>query len=375
MRRIWQRAIVATILTGAACGGEVNGTSSDVDFQETSAAPHPTGEYKTISSEEAGNTSATLTAEAAPPQRIIFFNRNGGTYKRGGEDSRTNSSTIPPGTVTMPAYSRGDAAWTQFMTCMKDEFARFNVVVTDQDPGTANHIEAVISGTPGLVGMGNGVGGVAPMTRDCSLIENAVVYIFEKVLGSNPTTHCEVAAQETAHAIGLDHELLCQDPMTYLSGCGHKTFQDQTVSCGESSARDCACINPLTGSKKNQNSVQFMYQRLGKANGGGGGGDTTPPVIGNVGLGRTTSPTSGQNSIVITASDNTGVADVILNWQFNGKVIKASAPTATSGWTVTQNGNTYTFSANFGTGARPYSVQAIDAAGNNGSKSGSFTFN
>src|SRR6266511_3898537 len=123
MRRIWQKAIVATILTGAACGGEVNGTSSDVDFQETSAAPHPTGEYKTISSEEAGNTSATLTAEAAPPQRIIFFNRNGGTYKRGGEDSRTNSSTIPPGTVTMPAYSRGDAAWTQFMTCMKDEFA------------------------------------------------------------------------------------------------------------------------------------------------------------------------------------------------------------------------------------------------------------
>ena len=69
---------------------------------------------------------------------------------------------------------------------------------------------------------------------------------------------CETAGQETAHAFGLDHEFLCQDPMTYLVGCGAKSFQDEYVPCGEFQPRECNCGTPT------QNSVQSMYQLFGR---------------------------------------------------------------------------------------------------------------
>jgi subtilase family serine protease len=106
--------------------------------------------------------------------------------------------------------------------------------------------------------------------------------------------------------------------------------------------------------------------------GGTGGGG---PTIASVTLARTTPPTSGNNGIVVVVNDTVSISDVILTWQFNGKVIKASAPNATPGWTVTQSGNKYTFSATIGTGARPWTVQANDSAGKTATKSGTFTFN
>jgi subtilase family serine protease len=106
--------------------------------------------------------------------------------------------------------------------------------------------------------------------------------------------------------------------------------------------------------------------------GGTGGGG---PTIASVTLARTTPPTSGANGIVVVVNDTVSITDVILTWTYNGKVIKASAPNATSGWTVTQSGNKYTFSATIGTGARPWTVQAIDSAGKSATQSGTFTFN
>ena len=43
--------------------------------------------------------------------------------------------------------------------------------------------------------------------------------------------------------------------MTYLSGCGQKTFQAAAIRCGEYSARTCACGNPT------QNSVAMITAR------------------------------------------------------------------------------------------------------------------
>jgi hypothetical protein len=105
------------------------------------------------------------------------------------------------------------------------------------------------------------------------------------------------------------------------------------------------------------------------------GGTSGGPTISSVALGRTSAPTSGNNSIVVVVSDTVSITDVVLNWPYNGKVIKASAPNATAGWTVTHSGNTYTFTATFGTGARSWTVTATDSAGKSASKSGSFTFN
>jgi MYXO-CTERM domain-containing protein len=267
-------------------------------------------------------------------QRIIFVNGQGGHYTAGNnEDSRTNVSSIASSSVDMPAYSKGAAAWQQFMTCIRDQYSPFNVLVTDQDPGNVPHLEAVISGSPDMIGLGGGVGGIANMNDDCSLFENGITWIFEQVF-RDAQTDCEVAAQEISHNIGLDHEYLCEDPMTYLDGCGNKRFRDQDVRCGEYSPRNCMCADPRNGSATNQNSVQFMLGRLGPAGSGtggsgggtggaggtggtggsggsgGGGGDMIPPTV------AISEPADGTKvplsfDIKVDASDNSGTVQQI----------------------------------------------------------------
>ena len=60
---------------------------------------------------------------------------------------------------------------------------------------------------------------------------------------------CWTAAQETAHALGLDHEYVfsdgtsaCNDPMTYRMDCGgQKFFRNKAAQCGEVGVRTCRC--------------------------------------------------------------------------------------------------------------------------------------
>lgn len=106
------------------------------------------------------------------------------------------------------------------------------------DPGDQPHFETMVAGDPEDVGQPENVGGVSPFT--CGVIENAITFDFAN-LWSDMRQLCEVVAQETGHAFGLDHEYLCTDPMTYLTGCGDKFFRDQDAPCGELEPRDCTC--------------------------------------------------------------------------------------------------------------------------------------
>jgi hypothetical protein len=71
---------------------------------------------------------------------------------------------------------------------------------------------------------------------------------------------------------------------------------------------------------------------------------------------------SGRRSIIFDAQDNVGVADVELNWLYNGKAISCAKPAA--GWSCSQNGSRYTFTADIGAGTRTFTLEAHDAAGN-----------
>jgi hypothetical protein len=193
-----------------------------------------------------------------PVHRVIYMNRNGGTYSPGNDNSTLNTSIVPSQTSQVAAWSYGDAAWNQLMTCVRLQYARFDVEVTDVDPGNTPHIESVTGGTPGQVQLPNGIGGVAPFTNDCSVVEQGVTFTFAAVYQGDLQAICETVAQETAHALGFDHEFLCADPMTSLGGCGAKAFPDTKASCGEDSARACACGGT-------QNSVQGLLQVLGPA--------------------------------------------------------------------------------------------------------------
>jgi len=195
------------------------------------------------------------------PPLPIFMNFNGGTYSGGFDNSANNvSSVVGQGQATISAFSGTPQQRQQIMDCVIDQFSRFNAFVTDVEPTQGDYIESIVGGHPSQVGLPNGVGGVAPIDNfRCNVISRAIVYTFTDNIGNNPQRVCEVVAQEVAHAISLDHEFLCEDPMSYLNGCGAKEFRDIDAQCGEYSPRACNCNRP------SHNSVEILLEKLGPA--------------------------------------------------------------------------------------------------------------
>lgn len=246
---------------------------------------------------------ATGTPGAMAQSKVIYLNHLGVTLTPGEDDSTTNHSSIIGATSAVPAWNTSQATWDATVACMQDMFARFDVTVTDQDPGATPHIEAVFGGSPQDIGMGQGIGGVSPFTEDCGIIENSIVFTFTDVFPDDAQTVCEVMSQEVAHSYGLDHEMLASDPMTYLQYNGNRSFKDQAVSCGEYQDRPCG----IGGStcRANQNSVQLLYARVGKA-------DLIPPTL------AIASPADGATvppgfSVEAMASDDVGVTMTTLS--------------------------------------------------------------
>lgn len=193
--------------------------------------------------------------------RVLYLNRNGAILRPGDNDSSRDRSSIAALPVLIGGWDVDDETWSETVDCIAELYARFDVAVTDEDPGDAPHIEAVIGGHPADVGLPEDVAGVSPFMSDCSIVEGSVVFTFTDVLPDDPRTVCEVTAQEIAHSFGLDHERLPADPMTYLDYFGDRAFQDEMASCGEFEDRACG-INGTT-CRQRQNSVALLEQRLG----------------------------------------------------------------------------------------------------------------
>ncbi|HEU5060725.1 MAG TPA: hypothetical protein VFU21_29545, partial [Kofleriaceae bacterium] len=203
-------------------------------------------------------TVLLAAAGEADAQLTVYLNRNGGTYSPGEpNNSRTNVSSVPDTPVSIAAWEVDDAVFGEVFGCVQDLFAPFGVVAVDVDPGDSDHVEAVLGGLPGQLGLDPNAAGVSPFRTDCSVIENSIVFIFPDVL-ADARLVCEAVAQEVAHSIGLDHQYLCEDPMTYLTGCGEKKFLFRESICGELEPRDCKCT-------RTQNSARLLLDRLGSS--------------------------------------------------------------------------------------------------------------
>jgi uncharacterized protein (TIGR03382 family) len=174
---------------------------------------------------------------------IIYMNRCAGgclVRRAGTTDSRTDQShIIGVSQGTLSAFSRGDAVWNNVMTCMRDVFGPFNVVITDQNPGNVPHFEIMVGGRSSQLGFGAGVGGVSPATC-ASYIPNSLVFVFD-VWGTNVEDICATAAQEIAHSFSLDHTTEASDPLTYFNFNGRKRFKDGNENCGSD------CVNGFAG--------------------------------------------------------------------------------------------------------------------------------
>jgi hypothetical protein len=218
---------------------------------------------------------STLRGSQLAQSRTIYLNRDGAVLWPGDNDARSAKSSIVDQATEITPWDIDDETWQETVDCVTDLYARFDVRVTDVDPGNVPHIEAVFGGHPADVGLPDNVAGVSPFTTDCSTIENSVVFTFTDVLPDDSRLMCEIMAQEIAHSYGLDHEMLASDPMTYLDYDGDRTFKDVMAPCGEFGNRMCGIEGSIC--RERQNSVQLLESRLGRRGNPSGAPDATEP--------------------------------------------------------------------------------------------------
>jgi MYXO-CTERM domain-containing protein len=222
---------------------------------------------------------------ASAISNIMYLNNclpNGCSIQPGGNDSRTNSSSIVRSQGRLAAWSYSPQTWAAVVQCVKETFSPFNIKIVDVDPGNVRHMEVMVSGRPTDIGFSNGIGGVAPYT--CGYIENSVSFAFAAVYGGDVDEICATTAQEVAHTWGLDHEAEASDPMTYFPYNGRRRFKDANVPCGSDcqggqgprgescsganqQIRTCSCTGSPT-----QNSVRDIKGIFG-------GSTPMPPVV------------------------------------------------------------------------------------------------
>lgn len=294
--------------------GASSDTFADSKVNETTAQvmplSSPRGGFVVMPESMSPEPLAIASAIPGGEPTLIYMNRRGGVFTPGNNDSRTNRSFLTQQTASIPAWNTSDADWDTVMECVRDQFSRFNVEITDSDPGNVPHIESVVGGVSGDIGInaqGDGVIlGVSPFTSNCGFIDNSIVFTFAgSVTQSNPQLICEVATQEIAHSFGLDHQHLCEDPMSYLTGCGAKSFQNRASSCGEFEARSCKIEGQYDCGRDTQNSVALLTERLGLAP------DAVPPSATIV------SPLAGTQvpqgfRVDVDASDDKGIVSASL---------------------------------------------------------------
>jgi hypothetical protein len=161
----------------------------------------------------------------------VYLDRFGGAYVHGFVDDATqNQSTAIDVARTLPAFPGDDVAWGDLTACIRTALAPFDVVVTETDPGTAEHLELVFTDS-----YWNGAGVTHVFPSSCRP-GNQIEFIFGDAL-STPTRGCQVAMDGLAEMIAqLGPSENCLDFTSPSTDCGIRSFI----------AVDAACVDPAT---------------------------------------------------------------------------------------------------------------------------------
>jgi MYXO-CTERM domain-containing protein len=249
MRRLLLSSFLVLAATNAVA--ETHSSARDIGALELFG---PKSSYQFV---EPDDTATPLSYASDSGEVVIYLNRYGGLFLPGKNDSRVNTTSLIDEPRILPIYNGSDSDWSEVMSCVGDQFQGFRVQVTDKDPGLTPHFEAVVSGEPSDLDQADHIGGLSPFRLDCGVIDNSVVFIFADIFGDQNSRLCEIIAQEVAHSFGLDHQMNCDDPMSYLGGCGEKRFRNANAQCGEYEERECAC------GQQTQNSRVILADYLG----------------------------------------------------------------------------------------------------------------
>ena len=196
-----------------------------------------------------------------PPSHVIYMDRAPHVITPGVDDAATEVSGVvrvhhPSGPVTVPGWTGSGPAWSKLVACVQKEFAAFDLTITDQQPIGTDFTRVVFGSRPNDIGVTDKrITGLSPF--DGAVIPHAIVFAFAAQLDDQIRPLCETISHEIAHTYGVDHEFLCKDVMTYLGGCGQKSFVDQYAPCGEKDPAPCA------SGLKEQDSYRMLLSVLG----------------------------------------------------------------------------------------------------------------
>ncbi|MEO8554442.1 MAG: Ig-like domain-containing protein [Kofleriaceae bacterium] len=299
---------------------------------------------------------------ATPGTRIIYLNKNGGTYNvtSGATDAATNTANrIASGdgathmnAVIPPIDAVFD--WNYIVKCVKAQYKPYNVVITETEPTSGNYVEAVVGGDGASTGWSasSGILGVASADNFCGVTEKGIAFSFaHNHIGiAKPNDElCATVAHEVGHLLALEHEVASKDTMSYVpfQSSGAKSFTDPSSQCGTDTQNTNACSCTQTAPNMTSSGMrltQFVGLRPV---------ETNPPTLDvkDPGDNVTLPP-----SFVVTAdaSDETAMDQVAVLLGAN-----------TMGSSSQPAGTTYTIPVNNAAeGTYTLEVQAIDLAGN-----------
>jgi hypothetical protein len=202
-----------------------------------------------------------LGDEQQPP-RIIYLNREPTVITAAKHDvSHANKSgLIERNDITeakLPGFTGSKKTWRAIVKCVEKQFEPFDIRVVQERPAKPGYIMVLVGGRARDIGIteGHHVSGLAPFNSE--VVPDPIVFAFAREVKNKSRIVCETIAMEVGHAYGLDHGYLCKDVMSYLTGCGSKSFVDKEVRCGEHKPRDCH------GGAPTQNSYRLLTTVVG----------------------------------------------------------------------------------------------------------------
>ena len=232
---------------------------------------------------------------------VIYLNRcvGGCMVHPGQDDPSTDTSIIVNAPTLLAEHAWKTGEWEAMVQCVKDVYSPYNVKVTDVRPVGQQYNEVIVAGGYNALGqqascgLASAIGGIG-----CTPLLGVVAFAFVEdgcyqqqangdpdLMGAGSWGMCAVAAQETAHDLGLDHafgkfdsgQSTCNDPMTYQYDCGgEKFFRNDFAPCNGNDGKVKAGCGGADECGAKQNSHEKLLAAVGP-----GTPTTTPPAVAN----------------------------------------------------------------------------------------------
>jgi MYXO-CTERM domain-containing protein len=192
----------------------------------------------------APDPQATQAAEwqYEPHRATIFLNFFGGPMTPGTNSAKMQSTCLKGGTLEYPGFNGTEAQALAIIETFQSQLAPYGVRLAYEQapPPELPYAMVMMGGTPGLLGMQNGVLGVS-CSSDCGdrWWRDATFAFTAAASASQTNTLATTALHEAAHAFGLAHI-----DKSFNSGYIMHPYVDQNPRVW---AKDCIGYNDATG--------------------------------------------------------------------------------------------------------------------------------